>query len=206
LSCLSVGKLEPSQPACPLSLCLLANAQPTTAPAARARSARLAGLPVSRLLDVGENLYFDVPQGVLPEATKQYYEDPLLKVRLRVSSQVVPAARCCCVPGPAAERDRCRRAAQRSMHCPGSCRAPDGAGWRGCQKRRWPVPPACPRCAAPRFTRQGFPPPQGEGVREPNFGCKGVQLEWEWSGRRSLMARRCMRDLAERVQVRPPSF
>jgi hypothetical protein len=42
---------------------------------------RLSGKPVSELLTVEAGKYFDVPQGVLPEATKQYYEDSLLKVR-----------------------------------------------------------------------------------------------------------------------------
>lgn len=43
---------------------------------------------------------------------------------------------------------------------------------------------------------------QGENVHEPNYGCKAVQREWEWSGRRSLMARACMRDLVAAVEVR----
>ena len=43
---------------------------------------------------------------------------------------------------------------------------------------------------------------QGENVNEPNFGCKAVQREWDWSGRRSLLARACMRDLLAAVQVR----
>lgn len=85
------------------------------------RTARVPGLPVGRLLEVPEGTYFEVPQGILPEATKEYYEDPVLK---------------------------------------------------------------------------------GEGVHEPNYGCKAVQAEWEFSGRRSLMARECMQQLAAVVQER----
>ena len=44
------------------------------------RTARVPGLPVGRLLEVPEGTYFEVPQGILPEATKEYYEDPVLKV------------------------------------------------------------------------------------------------------------------------------
>jgi len=43
---------------------------------------------------------------------------------------------------------------------------------------------------------------QGENVHEPNYGCKAVQREWEWSGRRSLLARSCMHNLLATVQVR----
>lgn len=42
---------------------------------------------------------------------------------------------------------------------------------------------------------------QGENVHEPNYGCKAVEQEWEWSGRRSLLARACMRNLAQSVQA-----
>jgi hypothetical protein len=43
---------------------------------------------------------------------------------------------------------------------------------------------------------------QGENVHEPNYGCRGVQQEWEFSGRRCLMARECMHTLARTLQVR----
>jgi hypothetical protein len=46
---------------------------------------------------------------------------------------------------------------------------------------------------------------QGDNVHEPNYGCKAVQAEWEFSGQRSLMARECMHKLARRVQVRQAS-
>lgn len=35
---------------------------------------------VGDLLSVPLGSYFDVPQGVLPEATHDYYKDPVLKV------------------------------------------------------------------------------------------------------------------------------
>ncbi|PSC69955.1 28S ribosomal mitochondrial [Micractinium conductrix] len=79
----------------------------------------LSGLGVAALPEVPVNTYFEVPAGVLPEATADYYKDPVLK---------------------------------------------------------------------------------GENVNEPNFGCKAVQREWDWSGRRSLLARACMRDLLAAVQ------
>lgn len=59
--------------------------------------------------------------------------------------------------------------------------------------------------AAPLPTAWLARPPaavQGEGVHEPNYGCKAVQAEWEFSGRRSLMARECMQQLAAVVQER----
>jgi hypothetical protein len=43
---------------------------------------------------------------------------------------------------------------------------------------------------------------QGDNVHEPNFGCRGVQLEWEASGRRALLARECMHRLVTAAQVR----
>ncbi|KAI3428497.1 hypothetical protein D9Q98_007321 [Chlorella vulgaris] len=79
-------------------------------------------LLVARLLDVPQLSYFDVPAGILPEATAEYYKDPILK---------------------------------------------------------------------------------GDNVHEPNYGCKAVQAEWEFSGQRSLMARECMHKLARRVQDNP---
>lgn len=39
-------------------------------------------------------------------------------------------------------------------------------------------------------------------MHEPDFGCKAVHAEWEWSGRRSLLARRCMQDLVRTLEVR----
>ena len=44
--------------------------------------------------------------------------------------------------------------------------------------------------------------PQGDNVHEPDYGCKAVHAEWEWSGRRSLLARQCMQDLVRTVEVR----
>lgn len=96
-------------------------AKPEAAAAPVPPPSRLSGKQVGDLLSVPLGSYFDVPQGVLPEATHDYYKDPVLK---------------------------------------------------------------------------------GENVHEPNYGCKAVQHEWEWSGRRSLLARACMRDLAQSVQDR----
>lgn len=59
----------------------------------------------------------------------------------------------------------------------------------------WPLPASLPPHLLPTSS-------QGENVHEPNFGCKAVQAEWEWSGRRALMARRCMQDLVKAAEVR----
>lgn len=129
---------------------------------------------VGDLLSVPLGSYFDVPQGVLPEATHDYYKDPVLKV---------------CMPAFSASRCGTRWCASNATRCSSCTRA---------------------RCTA--MARAALPPPlnrtQGENVHEPNYGCKAVQQEWEWSGRRSLLARACMRDLAQSVQasLRFPQF
>lgn len=41
---------------------------------------RLSGKGVAELLQVAPGAYFEVPAGVLPEATHEYYQDPVLKV------------------------------------------------------------------------------------------------------------------------------
>ncbi|KAL4439233.1 hypothetical protein ABPG77_004135 [Micractinium sp. CCAP 211/92] len=54
----------------------------------------------------------------------------------------------------------------------------------------------------PEATAEYYQDPvlKGENVHEPNYGCKAVQREWEWSGRRSLLTRACMQDLVAAVQ------
>lgn len=43
----------------------------------------LSGLPVASLPEAPLNRYFDVPEGILPEATVEYYQDPVLKASAR---------------------------------------------------------------------------------------------------------------------------
>lgn len=103
-------------------------------------SARMAGLPVSRLLDVVENLYFDVPQGALPEATREYYSDPVLKVG--AAADCTPPFRL----GPAGAYPPLTRAQSsppRQLH---SC-------WQGRAAREHPAPCLPPSPHAAPVTR-----------------------------------------------------
>lgn len=45
-----------------------------------ATPSRLSGKGLAELLAVRGGTYVEVPAGILPEATKEYYEDPMLKV------------------------------------------------------------------------------------------------------------------------------
>lgn len=44
---------------------------------------RLSGKGVAELAGLPANAYFEVPEGLLPEAAKEYYADPVLKARWR---------------------------------------------------------------------------------------------------------------------------
>jgi hypothetical protein len=127
------------------------------------------------LLEAPVNSYFQVAAGILPEATAEFYQDPLLKVGGRLRCWLLPAWR----------HPDCRAAlfAPHSSDAAGLPRAlPTSVGVCACLH-------VCLRL-------------QGENVHEPNYGCRGVQQEWEFSGRRSLMARECMHTLARTLQVR----
>ena len=191
---------------------------------AAARCVQVSELPAVQL-----GSYFDVPQGLLPEAEHEYYRDPVLKVRLDwfVLLGCVHANGTCIGAGAQLlTRARCsgvfifvrlvlwhgQWASVGADACTGVFRRdePGEAALGGCGPLLLsPVAPgllpALPRPAQLLWPAHPACCPQGENVHEPNYGCRAVQQEWEWSGRRSLMARACMRDIAAAVEASPPA-
>ena len=110
------------------------------------------------LLDAPVNSYFDVPAGILPEATAEFYRDPLLKVGPPAAGRL----------GGWVEAD--------SVLLPVRHTLPKAT----CLLRL----PCMPALLTPVCARACCLCLQGENVHEPNYGCRGVQQEWEVSGRR----------------------